>query len=237
MALTYSPKISSDGLVLALDAANKKSYPGSGTLWNDMSSNGFVGTLTNGPTFSQSNFGFINFDGSNDYVENIGTVSSFSFIQNTGVYTISAWAKPSSLGSQKFLMGNNVVSGYYSRGFSVIANSINGLGLNIYGAGNTILIKYADSYFTDTNWVNIACVGNGTSCQFYKNGSAFGSSSNLFGALSSGDSSNNLAVGRTNNYNASYWSGGISTVLIYNRVLTAAEINRNFNAMRRRFGV
>ena len=40
MALTHSPRIVTDGLVLCLDAGNTKSYPGSGTAWNDLSGSG-----------------------------------------------------------------------------------------------------------------------------------------------------------------------------------------------------
>ena len=57
-----------NGLVLALDAANTKSYPGSGTTWTDLSGRGNTGTLTNGPTYSSANGGSIVFDGTNDYV-------------------------------------------------------------------------------------------------------------------------------------------------------------------------
>ena len=46
------PNIITDGLVLAVDASNFKSYPGTGTLLNDLSGNGAIGTLTNGPVWS-----------------------------------------------------------------------------------------------------------------------------------------------------------------------------------------
>ena len=59
MATKYSPKIITNGLVLSLDAANNKSYPRSGTTWSDLSGNNNTGTLTNGPTFSDSNGGVI----------------------------------------------------------------------------------------------------------------------------------------------------------------------------------
>lgn len=39
MAHHHSPKIVTDGLELLLDAANTKSYPGSGTTWYDVSGN------------------------------------------------------------------------------------------------------------------------------------------------------------------------------------------------------
>ena len=41
MGLSHSPKIVTTGLVLALDAANPKSYPGTGTTWKDLSGNGY----------------------------------------------------------------------------------------------------------------------------------------------------------------------------------------------------
>ena len=62
MAFNYSPKTVTDGLVFAVDAANKKSYPGSGTTWTDLAGSN-DGTLTNGPTFDSGNGGSIDFDG------------------------------------------------------------------------------------------------------------------------------------------------------------------------------
>ena len=66
MALSHSPKIVTDGLVLCLDAGDRKSYSGSGTTWTDRSGEGNNGTLVNGPTFDSGNGGSIYFDGGND---------------------------------------------------------------------------------------------------------------------------------------------------------------------------
>ena len=68
MSLGHGASIVRNGLVLYLDAANPKSYPGSGTTWKDLSGNGNNGTLVNGPTFNSANGGSIVFDGTNDYV-------------------------------------------------------------------------------------------------------------------------------------------------------------------------
>jgi hypothetical protein len=40
MGIAYNPRTITDGLVLCLDAANPKSYPGSGTTWTDLSGRG-----------------------------------------------------------------------------------------------------------------------------------------------------------------------------------------------------
>ena len=87
MGVGYNPKIVTDGLVLCLDAANKRSYPGSGTTWIDKVG-GNDGTLTNGPTFGGGNGGVIEFDGTNQYaaiphdnIFNFG-VGDFSVVTN-----------------------------------------------------------------------------------------------------------------------------------------------------------
>ena len=85
MSGKVSKPIITNGLVLALDAANKKSYPGSGTVWSDLSGNANTGTLTNGPTFDSSNNGSIDFDGTDDFVE-CSKISSTNF-------TNSVWMK------------------------------------------------------------------------------------------------------------------------------------------------
>ena len=72
MAYRNGPKIVTDGLVLCLDAAIGKSYPGSGTTWYDLSGNGNNGTIVNA-TFNSSNNGTIYLDGTDDYV-NFGNI-------------------------------------------------------------------------------------------------------------------------------------------------------------------
>ena len=68
MSGNVAPKISTNGLILYLDAGNTKSYPGTGTTWVDISQSGNNGTLINSPTFNSSNGGGIVFDGVDDYV-------------------------------------------------------------------------------------------------------------------------------------------------------------------------
>lgn len=75
MGLIHSPIGPSDGLVLCLDTANRRSYPGSGTNWFDLSGNGNHGVLTNGPTLNTGPGGGMNFDGVNDYIETAQNVT------------------------------------------------------------------------------------------------------------------------------------------------------------------
>lgn len=63
MGIAYNTSIVRDGLLLHLDAANVKSYPGSGTTWNDLSGKGSNGILVNGPVYSSNGKGSITLDG------------------------------------------------------------------------------------------------------------------------------------------------------------------------------
>jgi len=68
MGITYNTSIVRNGLVLHLDAANRKSYPGTGTTWTDLSGLNNNGTLTNGVSYQSVNQGAFNFDGIDDFV-------------------------------------------------------------------------------------------------------------------------------------------------------------------------
>ena len=83
MGAAAGPDIIEDGLILCLDAGNRQSYAGSGTVWRDLvgSNNG---TLTNSPTFNSANAGSIVFDGVNDYV----SITNNSTLRPTNELTI-----------------------------------------------------------------------------------------------------------------------------------------------------
>ena len=107
MGSNYNPAIVTDGLVLCLDAANKRSYPGTGTNWGDLSSNNFDGTLTNNPTFVSDQGGsYFQFDGTDDRTD-------FSYVQpayqTTTDFTWCIWYYITS--SQKSANPNGVIMG------------------------------------------------------------------------------------------------------------------------------
>jgi hypothetical protein len=57
MGIAYNSRVVVEGLVLALDAGNSKSYPGSGTTWTDLSGQGNNGTIT-GAVYTNGSFDF-----------------------------------------------------------------------------------------------------------------------------------------------------------------------------------
>ena len=86
--IAYYGGIVKNGLILDLDAAKKQSYTGTGTTWSDISGNGYVGILTNGPVFESSNNSLF-FNGVNSYISVSGIINNSEFI----------WSADNSVGS------------------------------------------------------------------------------------------------------------------------------------------
>lgn len=242
MAGNIAPNIVTDNLVLYLDAANTKSYISGSTVWNDISRSQLNGTLTNGPTFSSANGGSIVFDGSDDYIDNIGDLSSFSFIQNTAVFTITFWMKTSNYTALYYPAGNTPTSA--EKGFFVGKSAAGALTLQVFDGSGVVnrLIIYStvDGVIADNNWHHISYSANKltTTVNVYVDGvlKTTGSSTGLW-TLSTGDSTRTLNIGRINNYNPNKLVGNIANFSIYNKALTAQEILQNYNATKTRFGI
>jgi hypothetical protein len=228
MSSKGGPDINENGLVLFLDAANRLSYPGSGTAWSDLSGNSNTGTLTNGPTFSAGNMGSILFDGTNDYVD-MGSSTYCNLIN----ISVSVWVRVTS------------ASGYFlSRYFNT--TSFNGF-IMYYDVASTkfavdgressatYLSRPTTNTYPLNNWYNVTWTKSANVWSIYVNGSLDVSSS--IGNGTTPFSNNIMWLGGLNEVSAQYYySSNISNVQIYNRVLTAAEVLQNYNATKSRFG-
>jgi len=229
MTIGYGPSIVTSGLVLALDAADRNSYPGSGTTWTDLTGRGINGTLTNGPTFSSSNSGSIVFDGTDDYA----TLSSSQIAPGTGAFTWNFWVK-STRTQQNFSI---LFSGTGSNSdYGVVALS-EGVGVGLAYYANGYRIQDADTSFFG-NWIYVSFIGNGGSSgsrtlRLYKNGVQAGSTY----TFDYNFTSTTPYIGANHSGMNEVMGGNISNVSYYNRALTAAEIQQNFNALRGRFGI
>ena len=219
MALAHSPRIVTDGLVLALDAGNTKSYPGIGTAWTDLSGNGNNGTLTNGPTFDSSNLGSLSFDGVDDYV-NYGNDSSLD--ATTGI-TVSYWMKSSFDTSYSILIDKRPNYSFWIDG---------GKNLDYYTTGPTITAASSVSTIPTNEWFNTTVTLSGSTLTWYINYENQYTTTASLGSTTS----NSLYIGTVQGFPV-FGKGNISQVSIYNRALTASEIQQNYNALRGRFGI
>jgi hypothetical protein len=228
MAIHYNSKISTDGLVLCLDAANSKSYPGSGTTWTDLSGNGNNGTLVNGVGYSGDNLGSLSFDGVNDYV------SLSRIVQDD--FTLSCWFKT----TQSFETSTQV---QWYRGVGLVdaevAGVTNDFGMSVqagkvdFGVGNPDVTIQSTSTYNDNIWHFAVGTRNKNSgaINLYVDGvfitSAVGNTNTL-------NAPSNIRVGSIQT-NIQFFNGNIAQVSIYNRALTAQEIQQNFNATKSRY--
>ena len=234
MAFYYSPKIATDGLVLCLDAANNLSYPGSGVIWNDLSGQANNGVLTNGPTYSTNNGGGIVFDGTDDYAvagsSNI-TVnqpkSVFCWIYNTTANTSISFTRLFNYmpnGTDRFVL---TIDRYNrSAGVFGIGGTPNNNG--VYGV--------TTASFPLSTWCNVGFTFDGSTFMMYHNSVAYSPSDSSAGSLGFSGVSG-LILGARTAVPATFYSGTISNVQLYNRALSAQEISQNYNALKNRFGL
>lgn len=211
MGLYHSPRIITDGLIMYVDAANSKSYPGSGSTWFDISGNGNSLTLTGSPTFSSR---VAQFNGTTQWAQNTLNLSTgTSTVMAGSRYTTATGGRVITSTVNNWLLGHwgSTVGNYYAEGWVS----------SVSAGGN------------DTTWRIYAGTNDvpGDLFNFYINGNLnIGNSSGSAGP-------NGISVGRWGAGASEYSACEVSFILAYNRVLTAAEIQQNFNALRGRFGI
>ena len=242
MSYYNGPRLVTDGLVLCLDAANPKSYVGSGPAWNDLSGNGNNTSLNNGPTFTSSFIGGITLDGTDDYM-NLIVPSGFS---GTGNFTFEVWFRfnaGDSVGNGAHIIGTNG----RSDGLLASANGTN-TQLTVDGSGNLRLFTFNgggsytdyDSGF-DVSIGEVCQVGflhnSGVSKAGFKNGKISASearwSTQAFSYLVIGGSHNEPGYFTQ----MTYPKITVFSVKVYNKVLSSLEVLQNYNATKGRFGL
>ena len=225
------PNIVEEGLVLVLDAANTKSYPGSGTTWTDLSGNGYNGTLTNA-TFNSSNRGTISFDGTNDYVL---LTDGSRWFTNQWAYEFAVKFNGNSGTYQGILWGEGVTGGGsgYQKLFTLYNYSY--FHYRIYNSTTSWTnTNYTPSGFTPTSYNHLVWQFNNGTTNIFINGSLVHTDTSR-GAYSGGTDSP-LYIGCRNDL-AYDLNGQIGFMKRYNRILTASEVLQNYNATKSRFGL
>ena len=215
MGAYAGPDIVENGLVLALDAGNSKSYPGSGTAWTDLSGNGRTGTFNNMEIpgdYASTNGGILTFDGSNEYVS--------STLPALTSYTTSAWVRLRIPNTAEWQLLQTFNDGF---GMSVLTNKF-----FTYNGGNNFGTQTVvnDVWY---NWVVTSTNTPSNSTKIIINTIVDGTFS-TYGAISSGAIALAGYVGQSR-----YLNADISSFTVYNRVLTAAEIQQNYLATKSRY--
>jgi len=226
MSFNFSPKIVTENLVLCLDAANTKSYPGSGTTWSDLSRCGNSGTLTNGVTFSQSNGGIMLFDGIDDFIS-VPDSTSWDF---TNSLTIEFWVYVTTYDT----VGTVIIhqpNGSSVGGFEIWINTSGVIRFNKNSSTNIVATS---NVFSRNTWQHVVCTHNGTTGVIYLNGTNVGQANGSLPDNVTGQ----LRIGSYANVGSYELNGGISNLRIYkNKALTAQQVLQNYNTTKSRFGL
>jgi hypothetical protein len=231
MAVYAGPEIVNDGLAVLLDAANAKSYPGSGTTWTDVSGNNNNATLVNGVGYDSNNGGSLTFDGVDDYcIESDrampATLYPFSYscwgLFQDNVTTTQCLISVLNTGSSSVYWALGVSSGqlFVSR-------------------RNTTSRSTNFPYYPEVDkWFNVHINYNDTtSVECYINGQNIYSSTSEI-AVTGPVTANDILIGLLRTSSPTWrLNGKITGILLYNRILTNSEIQQNFNAHRGRFGI
>jgi len=236
MAFANGGSIVTNGLVLALNAADRNSYVSGSTTWNDLSGNNNSGSLVNGPTFSTGSGGEIIFDGTNDYVsipiQNLDRPCTFStwinFNNLTGYQTIAGQDTSAAIIRGRFYFQK---AGGTSEG--IILNVVN---FSMVLSNNSIVPVNSNNAVVANRWYNYSAVLTTTTLALYENGILQNtvSDSNTF---LTPNTTITLNAGYYNNSIVDYINGKSSSFLIYNRALSATEILQNYNQLKSRFNL
>lgn len=223
MGIGYNTTIVRNDLALYLDAANVKSYNGSGSIWKDLSGKSNHATLFNAPTFSN---GIVSWDGTNQYAQVTANQDSLDFSLEQ---TVIIWMRHS------FTSGRRNPWDQAYGGYGTWTHE-SGSNINYYyGSSGVNNVPYTNrgSATTDRNvWNMTAITRNASFVNWYLNGNLSNSGANAY--PSQPTTSANIRI--ANGY-AGYWQGDMGQVIAYTRALTATEIKQNFEALRRRYGI
>lgn len=223
MGFHRGPNIVRDGLVLALDAASPRSYPGSGTTWYDLSGNGNNGTLTGGVSLSSLDSGCMDFDGTDDRI-----IVDDNDILDVDQFTLSFYAYPEVSAVKEMVVRHSSATGGIGA-FEVYQNSLN---ITVRHNGSHIQTT-PSTVFTLNQWHSICLTYDKQNIKLYVNSTEQFSVSRT---VSTNSYTAPLVIGGY--YNGTYsFNGKLNLVKLYNRGLTSNEVAQNYNATKSRFGL
>jgi hypothetical protein len=223
MATKLTPNIVKDGLLLHFDAAAERSYVSGSSTWNNLADvNEYDGSQVGTPIYNEENGGYFDLNATQQW--NLGDV-----LFNTGSYTKIAVFEP------KGIRNHNLLSGGFTAEESRHAFWMN--------SSTTVLQSgHASPYNAITasvgemegkwNWAGVT-FDSSTGFKMYYNGDLVASSSDTTAiTVYPGD----MFIATYNvDTPANRLSGSLAIVMLYNKVLTDAEMLQNYNAVKSRF--
>lgn len=235
MGISAGPKITTNGLVYAFDANNFKSYSGAGSSVVNLLG-GIAGTIYNGVLYDPANGGTLYFDGVNDYVGTGNTT-----ILTGARFSVSFWIN-------SFAFGANYSANAIARRYTLFGNVASYLGytntfvagIDVSGGNTMGIVK--ENNFSLNKWYHYAATyegastGNTDKLKIYIDGVQKTLVFDSTVPSNSAQSNTETTFGKftlSNGFN--YFNGKIADIKIYDRELSAQEIQDNYNSTKKRF--
>lgn len=224
MGIAYNTSIVRDGLVLHLDASNVKSYPGTGTVWKDLSMSG--NDMSASWSYNTA-----------EKAMDVSAISSTLTLNSTVSkhnFTYCYWFRPyaAPLGDWR------MIARFYD------TNNITYFQIDTRQATNPSVLHYVKDYtinswdtyalynnteYNNYNWhYGVLSMGSSTQWKTYLDGSLLGTTA-VTKDLTPYTDIAKIQISSPSVY--------LSNSVLYNRELSAAEIRQNFEALRGRYGI
>jgi hypothetical protein len=221
-----------NNLVLYYDPSNPSSYPGSGTIVNDLSGNNLSGSLSN-VTYTSPAF---NFNGTNSTI----SVADNALLEpGSGDWTMEAWVNHSVIaGASRIIFAKTDGGGAEDWGYGLRTSQV-GATFGEIGNGGVTSLQSNTSTLTTNVWYQVVAVWTNVATnnfELFINGVSQGSKSHSFTSVK--NTTSPLYIGSFNNGAFAQWlNGKVGVVRLYSSALTSFQVTQNFNADKSKYGL
>lgn len=230
MGIAYNPKINTSGLLAYYDAANSKSWTGSGS-WKDLSGNG--NDLPNNGSVTTSTLGgatAMNFNSDGKFFEN---TTAFSGTSPTTNATLEAWIYPAASeitsGDRGTIIRIHGGSGHYLS-WNKSNRKMSAYWYNHTDGSTSAGYHETGAAMAREQWHHLAQVWNYSDQKLYQFTNGVKTQASTYGT---GSANTVIEVGRESS--GRQFAGGIAIIKIHNTALTDAQVLQAYNALKGRF--
>lgn len=237
MALSHSPKIATDGLIFSIDAANPKCFSSGQTSCVNLITGGAVTGANGQPNAGAHTPNTANFPAYNSInggVFDFAGARGMNCDEALGAHTAATrtmWFYKISGSNHYFLDGRNNGGAWFISNYTPTFGNYEYTDVLTYNYGSPFNAS-APEYLN--KWIYLVITSDATNGHFYLNGTEVDNYDNQTSIDE--DFGVNYRIG-TRYTTSGQWTGYMGPISFYNRALTAAEVEQNFNAHRGRFGI
>jgi hypothetical protein len=224
-APSYTRNIVTRGLINYIDAGITASYPGSGTVWYDLTPNGYNWNQVGSPTWSSNGLNsFFQMQSTNNFTNSDAAIYGISL---SSQFTICMMVEAVNGYSDGDLWGTG--AGQQGSVLFMLFSGANGMRGHIWmDSGINVIDQSSPAFGNNKSMASYAVDWTGGNCKIWQNGTSIKTQA-LTGTIPTtlGVSLANLCSrgGGGGNFNGRFYA-----VLLYDTLLTDSEISQNYSA-------